>query len=183
MKAFWAIVIAILVIGGAYWLFMRDDANTMGENSTSTAEQTGTTTLETRNMVTLAENEPGSTATIRSATLTRSGFVGLFVVSTSTDDELQTELRGSSRFLTAGTYNDLAVDLSSSVDRNDTLIAVLFADNGNGVFNAGGVDPYLGNSNLPIISDADVVGVAAADEPEILNQQVELYIDNATSTP
>jgi hypothetical protein len=183
MKAFWAIVIAILIIGGAYWLFMRNDANTPGENSTSTAAQTGTTTMETRNAVVLAENEAGGTATVRSATLTHAGFVGIFVVSTSTEDDLQTDLRGTSRFLSAGTYNDLAVDLSSDVKDNDTLIAVLFSDNGNGLFNAGGVDPYLGNFNLPIVSDADVVGVASEDEPEILSQQVELYIENATSTP
>lgn len=178
--------IIIVVLGGIYLLFGRDDAmmnengdngtadesNTMGDESSPGANGAGGDRTTPANRVVLAENETGNFANIAQATLTESGFVVVYKV----NSRGETTYLGNTDTLEAGTYSDLSVQLDTVVADEETIVAVLHADNGDGEFEAGS-DAYLGNADMPVVSDVDVIDTAFENESVELQSQVEAYIE------
>ena len=170
-----AVVVALFVI----WYMGNDADDQLSQQNNNSTTATSTESNTTRSSVVLEENNAGNVAEIRSATLSQSGFIVIFTTSTTTTDG---SVQGVSSLLSPGTYSDVMIQLDSPVVTEETLVAVLFADsNGNGVFDMG-QDPYLSNRDLIIISDVDVVGTSLQQEPAILDQQIEFFIENATTT-
>jgi len=171
------VLVAIVAIFFLWYTNNKTDEE-LNQDNRATTTNTSVEQRLTRSAVVLEENEPGEEAEIKSAALSQSGFIVIFTTSTTSTDG---SVRGVSNLLSAGTYSDLTIQLERATVAEETLVAVLFADDGNGVFDMG-QDPYLSNQNLIIVSDVDVVGTSRGDEPEILDQQIELFIENATTT-
>lgn len=177
--------VIILILLGAYF-FLGDDTDSMdaetavennaadeisGNDTVNTSTQTGTT-----NSVRLAENETGNFANIASATLDRPGYVVIYKVNSNGN----TTLLGSTDLLAAGSHTDMQVQLDTVVAREETIVAVLFADtDGDGEFSEGGDDGYIGNAGTAIISDVDVVDVPQAEEQASLEAQVDAYLESS----
>lgn len=186
-KTLIGILIAILGIA-IIWFFVSQnneasDSEVMsGEVSDENAEMEGGATNEEsnndgattpQNSVTLAPTETGKTVVVQEATLTTPGYVVIYQVNSNND----TSVIGQSDLLPAGEYSNLEIQLDSIVAREQTVVAVLHADDGDGEFEFPEADFYLGNSNDPIVSDVDVVDVDQADEDEVLQANVEAFLE------
>jgi hypothetical protein len=147
---------------------MSEDSNTNNGADTSTATQ-GT---ETTNSVTLAENETGNFAVIATAQLSEPGYVAIYKANSNG----QTSYLGSTALLEAGVHTNVSVQLATIVAREETIVAVLHSDNGDGEFEAGS-DAYMGTAAAPVVTDVDVVDIDFDDEAESLQEQVEAYIE------
>ncbi len=186
------VIIAAIVVIGLVFYFMADDTamndmnsnNDIGtmeemndqgnQNNTNTNTNTGTNNTTPANSVVLSPAETGNFARVQSATLLAPGYVVIYRVNSNSD----TSVLGSSELLEAGTYSDLSIQLDSPIVREQTVVAVLHEDDGDGEFEFPGSDTYLGNSNQAVVSDVDVVDVKAEDEDEVLQEQVELFLEN-----
>ncbi len=138
----------------------------------------GTGASASVNSVTLKPTETGNFASVQRATLTKPGFVVVYRVNSNSE----TEVVGSSELLLPGTYGDIAIQLDSVIASNQTVVAVLHEDDGDGEFKLPNTDLYLGNVGQPIVSDVDVVGVSAEKEDAVLQNQVEAYLEKNLTT-
>ncbi|MEX0917524.1 MAG: hypothetical protein WDZ93_00015 [Candidatus Paceibacterota bacterium] len=177
--------IAVVVLAGIYFFMQSDDVN-MDEvmNGDETADEMDDTDTNTsaggnnsgagpENNVVLAENETGNFATIASATFTQQGFVAIYKV----DSQGKTTLIGNTDLLEAGTHSNISVQLDSIVAKEETIVAVMHADDGDGEFEFPESDFYLNNSTSAFVADVDVVDVDFADEEASLQAQVETYLE------
>jgi hypothetical protein len=176
--------VVIVALAGLYYFMTRgadvDDvmnndqaSTTVDANNVSNTNGVGGRGAE--NSVVLAENETGNVAKVAEVTLTQPGFVAVYNVNSQGD----TTLLGTSDLLTAGTHTDVTVQLDSVIARNQTLVATLHADDGDGKFEFPDSDFYLANGTTAIVSDVDVVDVAAANEDAQLQKQVETQLEAA----
>ena len=125
------------------------------------------------NSVVLEPTETGNFVNVRSATLVDPGFVVVYQVKSNND----TEVIGSSDLLLPGSYEDITIQLDTVIAFEQTVVAVLHEDDGDGEFSFPESDFYLGNAGDPIVSDVDVVDVPQDKENEALQEQVELYLE------
>ncbi len=195
---FIAIVVLVIVVAGAgYYLVTREKAsdttntvansnqegdtqntqNTQNTGSTSTNES-AENTFRTNNSVVLAENKTGNFALVQSARLSKPGFVVIHRVNSNSDSEIL----GHSAFLAAGIHANLNIQLSSVASKEQTLVAALHEDDGDGKFEFPDSDFYLGDSTTRVVMDVDVVDVLPQKEAEILDSQVNLFLKNAFGT-
>lgn len=172
--------IAILV-----FLFTRDTGEDMGipsDTASSTNQSTGTNNnngaAQFPNRVTLAETVSGQSATVASATLDKPGYVVLYQVNSSSE----ATLIGKSALLQAGTYSTIRIGLSSIIAKDQTVVAVLHQDDGDGEFEVPGSDGYLTNPNGTMATDVDVVDVNVDREDAQLQEQIETYFENNATT-
>lgn len=148
------------------------DTNTIGSN----ANQNGTTNQRINTLV-LAENGGGNTVDIASVSLEEPGFIALYRMNSQSD----VQFIGVSDFLPAGAYTDLQVQVDSIIVEDQIVVGVLYADDGNGEFDAPESDYYL-NNNYEVVTDVDVVGMDFADEPAEILEQAKDYVDSSTTT-
>lgn len=152
---------------------MRDDAESLEETAgTNDADGNGDVSGP-QNRVVLAESETGNFATVGSVTLTQPGFVAIYKVNSNG----ATTLIGNTDLLTAGTHGNIQVQLDTVIAEEETIVATLHADDGDGDFEYPGPDLHLGNDTSAFVSDVDVVDVPLEDENAELQEQVELYIE------
>jgi Na+-transporting methylmalonyl-CoA/oxaloacetate decarboxylase gamma subunit len=175
------VVLAVLV----YFMSGEDDAVNQAADETSemtqeestqadaavSAEETPTNATPA-NSVQLAAAETGMKATVDSATLSQPGYVVVYRVNSQND----TEVIGSSDLLAAGDYSDITIQLDSGIAKDQTIVAVLHADDGDGEFEFPGSDGYLNDADQSIYSDVDIVDVDVADESEELSENVEAFL-------
>lgn len=177
------VIIAAIVVIGLVSYFMADDTAMNDVNSNSdigTVEEmndqenqnNGNTNTAPANSVVLSPAETGNFARVQSATLSAPGYIVIYRVNSNSE----TSILGNSDLLAAGTYSDINIQLDSPIAREQTIVAVLHADDGDGEFEFPGSDIYLGNSNQAVVSDVDVVDVKAEDEDQVLQEQVELFL-------
>ncbi len=180
-------VVLVALAGGYYYFMVREpevasnattqNATTNTQTNTNTVTQdprTGSNAVEPETMVMLEENKTGSFAAIARAKFTRPGYVVIYRVNSNSDSEII----GHSNLLAVGTHDNFNVQLSSVAAREQTLVAVLHADDGDGEFEFPGSDSYLGNSSVRVTLDTDVVDTLSKDEPALLRDQVELFLKN-----
>lgn len=163
-------IVAVVVIAlGAYFLLSGDDAgyNNTGDNDTAQQDTNDTA----QNDVVIRGNEAGDTVVVERAQLASNGFVVIYVM----DSAGNTEVVGTSRFLSAGTHTDVIIELDESVAADATLVAVLHEDNGDESFDSE-TDGYLLEDGAVVV-DADVVGVVETEEDASLAADVEAVLD------
>lgn len=124
------------------------------------------------NSVVLAAAETGMKATISRAVLSVPGYVVVYRV----NSQNKTEVIGSTDLLSAGAYSNLSVSLDSGIAKDQTIVAVLHADDGDGEFEFPGSDGYLSDANQSVYSDVDVVDMSAEDESEALDENVKEFL-------
>lgn len=130
----------------------------------------------TPNALVIANNEGGAVVHISHALLEAPGFISLYVM----DDEGTAEFVGSSDLLGVAAYDDMEILIDRPTQDGETIIGILYADDGDGEFSLTGADYYLEN-NGNVITDIDVVGVAQINENVILLEQAKAYIEANTS--
>lgn len=187
-KGFIYTIIVIALVAAGWFLFYdpAPDNNTLAPASEDQASSTAVATDEETptsqpvtdtadtttptpapatptNQVRLAENDTSSVVTVASATLTEPGYVVLYQVNSQ---DRVSEV-GSSELLSPDTYSNLRVQLRNPVVKEQVLVAVLYADNGDGTFNADAGDTYLSGDSA-IVFDVDVIDVPAAEESDEL---------------
>lgn len=176
--------VVILILLGVYFFMQSDDmmnddamnddiASQDDDALTDTNDDMNNDSNEVSSSVVLAENETGNFANIASVTLSDPGFVAIYKVNSNGD----TSLLGNTDLLSAGTHSDISVQLGTVVAKEETIVAVLHADDGDGEFTFPESDFYLGNETSAVVSDVDVVDVDYVDEAETLQAQVEAYIE------
>lgn len=183
------LTVAVLLLTALTIAWMNNDEQAMSPTSESAptvneAETTpAVTDLETvmdtgavvvpQNMVMLAENETGNRVTVASATLNSAGFVVLFRTNSLGD----VDTIGSSQLLEAGTYADLSIQVDSAVVKEQQLIAVLYADDGDAELELDGEDTFLTNTNGLVVLDIDVIDTDPADEAQELTEQAQALME------
>jgi hypothetical protein len=187
------IIIALILVGGGYYLFTRQaetdteeqqNQNTTNTNTppvttnTTTGTPGGQNSVDTTNVINVAENVSGNSARITDAKLAKPGFIVIYRVNGNSDSEIL----GHSALLGADSYTNLEIKLTKSTTNNQALVAVLHEDDGDGKFEFPDSDFYLGNATERVVMDVDVVGVSGEDERPILDDQVDLFLKNAYST-
>ena len=145
----------------------QTDLESSGESDDTDTDEPVAATIV--NMVMLAENETGGRVTVAGATLTEDGYVVLFRQNSQGD----VESIGSTPLLEAGTYADLSIQTDSPVAREQQVIAVLYADDGDSELELNGEDAFLTNIGGSIVLDIDVIDTDPADEPEELEAQAQ----------
>jgi len=192
-KIFTIVIVILVIVATAAYFMSEDDANmdTMPEATPEQSQeqdsqnnQENTTEAETsasagntapRNGVLLAPTETGMKATVGSAVLAQPGYVVVYRV----NSQNETQVIGNTDLLSAGSYSNIVVDLEAGIVKDQTVVAVLHADDGDGEFEFPGSDGYLGDANQSIYSDVDIVDVDAADESAELAENVaEALIEN-----
>jgi hypothetical protein len=95
----------------------------------------------------IANVTPGKKITINSVSFENPGYVVVF-----TDKEgMPNKVFARSEILT-GVYSDVSIDLPRNISEGEIFYAVLFADNGDSVFEVPGDDvPLVDKNNSPII--------------------------------
>ncbi len=180
-----AIVIGIIILGALLWSVLRAPDSTTNVSVTGDTDTvtptTGTPTNDTTsatpsNSVLLSESNPGSVVTVSSAVLTKPGYIVISAINGTGDSIGEAKQVGLSSLLPAGSYKNIQIQLAASTTQSQTLVAVLYQDNGNGTFKQGD-DVYLSNSNARIVSDVDVVGMAQASESATLQLQIETFME------
>lgn len=153
---------------------IENNSNGTVGNQNNTGTETSRPTPTPTNSVALYPAENGNFARVRTTTLTRPGYVVVYQVNSNSD----VKVVGNSALLAAGTHSDLNIQLQSPVVSNQTIVAVLHVDNGDGEFMDDSSDSYLGNANAAVVSDVEVVGVMEANEDAVLQSQVETFLEN-----
>jgi len=180
-------VLLILVVGiGVYFFTRTPDAIVTGVNNgngtgTSTNQNSTTTGLggvSSANAITLAQNNTGNFALVSNAKLSKPGYVVIHRVNSNSDSEII----GNSDLLSASTHTNINIQLDKPVAKGQTLVAVLHEDDGDGRFEFPTADFYLGDKTMRVVSDADIVDVEQVDEPALLKNQVELFLEKTTSS-
>jgi len=141
-------------------------------DGTKDTEESPTTSTIATNSVQLAAAETGMKAIIDSATMSQPGYIVIYRVNSQND----TKVIGNSDLLAAGTYADITIQLDSGIAKDQTIVAVLHADDGDGEFEFPGSDGYLSDANQSVYSDVDIVDVDAADESVELSENVAAYL-------
>lgn len=180
------IVIVVLLFLGAVIYFMssgNDTSEVTPVQNTQTDSSsvidsdggngTGAPSDRTVNSVVLAPTKTGNNVVVESATLNAPGYVVIYRVNSNSE----TEVMGNSDLLLPGTYNNMTIQLDSIIALEQTIVATLHADDGDGVFEFPESDFYLGDSTQTIVSDVDVVDVSSEKEDVLLQEQVELYLE------
>lgn len=187
------VIVALILLGIMVFLISsnNDEAN---ENSDAETSETDTTNNESTsdtnpieadggdgtgasasvNTVALKPTETGNFVSV-DATLIEPGFVVIYRVNSNSE----TKIIGSSDLLLPSTNNDLEIQLDSPIAKEQTVVAVLHKDNGDGKFDS---DMYLGNSNQTIVTDVDVVDTPKNEEGTLLKEQVEVFLQNNSET-
>ncbi len=178
-----ATIVVLIIVGvGLYAIFAGKDNVDVSNVSTSTPIQTGTTPSQptpiNENSVTLGETETGNFVTVSSATLLRPGYVVIYRV----NSQGTVSVIGNSDLLSTGTHTNLRLQLDSIIAKEQTVVAVLHEDDGDGEFEFPESDFYLGNANMRIANDVDVVDVSAGNEPALLREQVVQYLEDTIGT-
>lgn len=180
-----AAVVALVALVGIMYFVSSDNEFEAMESQDETADTNentngveGNTDSDTgavtaKNDVTLAPAETGKKVVVSSATLTKPGYVVIYRVNSNND----TSVLGNSALLSAGTYSNLSIELDSIIAREQTIVAVLHEDDGDGEFEFPGSDGYLGSSERPVVTDVDVVDIAAENEDVQLRENVELFLE------
>lgn len=188
MKNIYILIIVVIVAAAGVWYFTTESSeNTNTALTTDVNTQSNQTQGESEisesvqdtsggevSTVILAPVETGSKATIATAKLTEPGYVVIYQV----DSNGESEIIGNTELLAEGTYSDIEVDLDAIVALEQTIVAVLHEDDGDGVFEFPNDDLYLSTETQVIVTDVDVVDVDYEDEDESLNAQVETYLEN-----
>lgn len=191
--------IVILIALGAIWYVVSHDSQTESDMNVQNEEQNrndmgeegagdvagrndGTSNTSGKivpvNKVVLAPTETGNFVTVETVTLTKPGFVVLYRVNSNSE----TDVIGSTGLLNAGTQNNIEVQLDTVIARGQTIVAVLHEDDGDGKFEDTATDGYLGNENMPVVSDVDVVDIKTEDEDTKLQASVEQYLEKNAET-
>ena len=188
-KTIVAIIGILVVVGVIYYVYsMNSDGTPVVPASgtpTTTQNVQGTQQQNAQvspNSVVLEEAVSGNFVTIESAVLSQSGYVVVYRV----DSNSKTEIIGHSELLSPGTHTKFSIQLTNVISREQTIVAVMHKDDGDGKFEFPGPDLYLGSAGARLTSDVDIVDVAADKEPALLKAQVEAYLDrtdnNASTT-
>ncbi len=181
------IFIVLLLIGVSTYLLMSNDPETteiVSQNSPTSTNGTTNTASGTPNVtgttsfVNLAENVTGNFAVVTNAKLAKAGYVVIYRVNSNSDSEVL----GNSALLTAGTHNNIRIQLSEVASKQQSLIAVLHEDDGDGTFEFPTSDFYLSNATERVVMDADIVDVSGESERVLLDAQVSTFLENAVST-
>ncbi len=179
-------VVVLLGIAVLVFLFTREgeDTNTTNDTTVNTEETAGTngngndTAVQFPNRVILAETTSGQSATVESVTLDKPGYVVLYQVNSNSE----ASLIGESELLQAGTHTNIRLGLSSTIAKDQTVVAVLHADDGDGEFEVPGSDGYLTNPNGTMATDVDIVDVRFELEDKQLQEQIDTYFENNATT-
>ncbi len=125
----------------------------------------------------LPQLESGSIVTVATARLAKPGYIVIY----RTNSQERTELIGYSKFLPAGYYTNVAVQVTSGVVKKQVVTAVIHEDDGDEKFEFPASDSYL-KSGGRLVYDEDVVDVPAAEEAGLINGTVESHLADAKST-
>lgn len=163
-------ILAVVVIAlGAYFLLSGDDTDYNNDTWEDTTQQDTNDTAQ--NEVVIRGNEAGDTVVVERARLSKDGFVVIYTF----DSESNTEVVGTSRFLSAGTHTDVIIELDGSVAANETVVAILHEDDGDESFDAE-TDAYLLEGNAAVV-DTDVIDVVETEEDASLAADVAATLD------
>ena len=189
-KTFTVIIVGLLILAAAIYFIQAgdemvmdaesEDTMQMEQEDTATDENTvdatadveGSTQTVPANAVMLAAAETGLFATVASAKLSEPGFIVIYRVNSQND----TQVIGSTDLLEADTYTNISIQLEAPIASDQTIVAVLHSDDGDGEFDEMGSDGYMSDANQSIYSDVDVVDVDAAEESAVLNANVEAFL-------
>jgi hypothetical protein len=149
---------------------------TQNEVATTSGQNTNTQATTTpMNAVVLGEVESGSMITVSQATLTKPGYVVLYL----TTSQGESSVVGNSSLLQAGTHSNIKIQLDTPAADRQAIVSVLHTDDGDGKFEYPETDSYLMNAAGIVVNDIDVVGVSRTEsESQILEKQVKTYIEN-----
>ena len=146
----------------------EDDTDMMGEADVDT----DAVNTAPANSVVLAPAETGMSVTVQSATLSEPGYDVVYRV----NSQNETQVIGSSDLLEAGDYSEVSIVLDSGIAKEQTIVAVLHADDGDGEFEFPGSDGYLGDMSQAVYTDVDIVDMDASEESAALGENVEEYL-------
>lgn len=127
----------------------------------------------------VADQSPASTLTVSFVSPTRDCFV---VVSTYENDAIGKRL-GVSELITTGPHYDVPINLSRNTYENQTIVAHLYADNGDGVFNDNDTLHYDASGDLVF---SKIIIQTSALLPEITVEgegAIEIPAETITDTP
>lgn len=125
------------------------------------------------NSVLLSETETGNFVTIGYANLTRPGFIAIYKVNSNSE----TILVGQTDLLPPTIITNLKIEINTVIAEDQTIVAVLHQDDGDGIFKFPESDPYLKNADGMIVSDVDVVDVRFEREAKGLRDQINTYLE------
>lgn len=181
MKGILIAVGAVLVIALVWFLFawsdnsmddmnQDDDQASMTDDNTNEDSNTGDSTNNSP-FVLLEENEAGDSVAVASASLQEDGFIVLYRTDSTTGEVEQIAVSG---LLEAGVYADEPVFEGVTVDANDSVAAVVYVDNGDGVFSTDD-DIFALDASGSMVNDVDVIAVPPSEEAaELLDQAEEV---------
>jgi hypothetical protein len=102
-------------------------ATTSGQNNTNTNVPAATSSM---NAVVLGEVQSGSAITVAQATLTKPGYIVLYL----TTSQGESSVVGNSDLLQAGTHTNTRIQLDKPAADRQAVVAVLHTDDGDGKF-------------------------------------------------
>lgn len=109
----------------------------------------------TRDEVAVSTHTPAKTAVIDKATLQKNGFVVIH----EEQEGVAGGIIGASSLLSTGTHENITVDLVRKSLENEKLFAIVYYDNGDGVFDASGSSPdkpAMGENDSAVLAKIDV---------------------------
>lgn len=132
MKKIIFIILAIIILGAVGWYAWSLNKNTETTSENKPANST-TGLLVGKNAIYVGEQLPSVNVTVGLATLEKAGFI---VIRESANDK-PGAIVGKSAHITSGEHKNIIVPLSRISKDGEKMFAVIYLDDGNGVFEAG----------------------------------------------
>lgn len=130
-----AILVAVLLAGGAYLLLTRTASAPADENETAPGTPEGAVTSQKMRVgdyaVVMQAQQPGNSLIVPAAVFGKAGFV---VVEEDGLAPTEGRIRGTSTLLRPGEHQKIEIPLSVPSKAGETLYVYLYVDDGDGTF-------------------------------------------------
>ena len=142
------------------------------EETSPASELPATPAYASKNFVLLHENDTTKILDVATVALDRPGYVVIYKINSLG----KIRMVGHTDLLKAGTYADFTITLTSIAAKNQTVIAILHEDDGDGVFEYPESDSYILENDI-IVSDIDIIEATGTREQETLKKNLAEYLE------
>ena len=146
-KWFWYGITTLLVVAFVATIYAASQQAAPVPTSDGTALPQGSMLRIGENAIYVAEQPPGSNVNVSVATIGAPGYVVIHEVE---QNDKPGAIIGASALLTSGEHTDIVIKTSQPLTNDQSYIAMLHADNGNGVFDDESTDIDVIENGAPV---------------------------------